>query len=47
MKNILIVEDDGDIAAIERDYLACSGYRVEIAADGATGLRKALGGGLT
>ena len=45
MKNILIVEDDGDIAAIERDYLACSGYRVEIAADGATGLRKALGGG--
>lgn len=38
MKRILIVEDDADIAAIERDYLELGGYAVTIAPDGTTGL---------
>lgn len=42
MKQILIVEDDADIAAIERDYLELSGYAVTIAPDGTAGLEKAL-----
>ena len=41
-KQILIVEDDADIAAIERDYLQLGGYAVTIAPDGTTGLDKAL-----
>lgn len=41
-KNILIVEDDADIAAIERDYLELGGYAVTIAPDGTTGLDAAL-----
>ena len=41
-KRILIVEDDADIAAIERDYLELGGYAVTIAPDGTTGLDKAL-----
>ena len=41
-KRILIVEDDPDIAAIERDYLELGGYAVTIAPDGTTGLDKAL-----
>ena len=45
MAKILIVEDDADIAAIERDYLALSGYEVTICADGAAGLQEALRGG--
>lgn len=45
MKKILIVEDDPDIAAIERDYLEVNGCQVEIAADGETGLALGLGGG--
>lgn len=31
LKRILIVEDDADIAAIERDYLELGGYAVTIA----------------
>ncbi len=42
MRRILIIEDDGDIAAIERDYLELAGYQVEIAADGPTGLKRGL-----
>ena len=42
MKQILIVEDDADIAAIERDYLELGGYAVTIAPDGTSGLEKAL-----
>ena len=42
MKRILIIEDDKDIAAIERDYLAAFSYEVEIAADGMEGLRMGL-----
>lgn len=41
-KRILIVEDDADIAAIERDYLALGGYEVTIAPDGTAGLDAAL-----
>lgn len=41
-KQILIVEDDADIAAIERDYLELGGYDVTIAADGTAGLDAAL-----
>lgn len=41
-KQILIVEDDADIAAIERDYLQLGGYAVTIAPDGTTGLDAAL-----
>lgn len=40
MAKILIVEDDESIAAIERDYLAISGFDVEIALDGQIGLEK-------
>ena len=45
MKKILIVEDDADIAAIERDYLELDGFAVEIAGDGAAGLARGLSGG--
>ena len=41
-KRVLIVEDDADIAAIERDYLELGGYAVTIAPDGTSGLNKAL-----
>ena len=43
-QKILIVEDDADIAAIERDYLERDGLAVEIAADGQTGLARGLSG---
>lgn len=42
MPKILIIEDDADIAAIERDYLELSGYEVSVCADGASGLAAAL-----
>jgi DNA-binding response OmpR family regulator len=42
MKKILIIEDDSGIAELERDYLEASDFEVEIAADGTTGLQKAL-----
>ena len=44
MQKILIVEDDGDIAAIERDYLELNNYQVETAADGLAGLERGLHG---
>ena len=44
MPKILIVEDDADIAAIERDYLELNGCQVEIAADGEKGLALGLSG---
>ncbi len=44
MPKILIVEDDPDIAAIERDYLELNGCQVEIAADGEAGLPLGLSG---
>ena len=42
MSKILIVEDEKDIAELEKDYLEHSGFEVEIATDGTTGLDKAL-----
>lgn len=44
MKRILIIEDDSDIAELERDYLEASEMAVTIAADGIDGKRKALTG---
>lgn len=44
MPKILIVEDDPDIAAIERDYPELNGCQVEIAADGEAGLALGLSG---
>ncbi|MDD4699767.1 MAG: response regulator transcription factor [Oscillospiraceae bacterium] len=45
MEKILIIEDDIDIAAIERDYLEIDHFEVEIVTDGKEGLKKALVGG--
>ena len=42
MSKILIVEDDQSIAELEKDYLELSDFTVEIAADGLTGLEKAM-----
>ncbi|MDR3588755.1 MAG: response regulator transcription factor [Negativicutes bacterium] len=44
MKRILIIEDDPDIAELERDYLQLNGYRADIAGDGLEGLKKAASG---
>ncbi len=44
MKRILIIEDDKEIAGIERDYLQLSGYDTTIADDGVEGMRLALTG---
>ena len=44
MKRILIVEDDELAAAFERDYLVAGGFEVDIAPDGAEGLKLALAG---
>ena len=45
MSKILIVEDDKDIAELERDYLEASGFDTVIASDGRRGLSLACGGG--
>ena len=42
MNKILIVEDEEAIADLEKDYLELSGFEVEVANDGETGLEKAL-----
>ena len=44
MKKILLVEDDNDIAQLERDYLEADGFAVDISADGDEGKRLALTG---
>lgn len=44
MNKILIVEDEEAIADLEKDYLELSGFAVEVANDGETGLEKALNG---
>ena len=44
MKKILLVEDDNDIAELERDYLEADGFAVDICADGDEGQRRALTG---
>ena len=35
--HILVVDDDGDIRHLNSEVLACSGYKVDVAADGALG----------
>lgn len=42
MKKILIIEDEVEIAELEKDYLELSEFEVEIEADGKAGLNKAL-----
>jgi DNA-binding response OmpR family regulator len=39
---VLIIEDDPNVAEVVGRYLSREGYEVEIAADGATGLERAL-----
>ncbi|WP_296096967.1 response regulator transcription factor [Dialister sp.] len=41
---MLIVEDDDDIASIEKDYLEVSGYQVTVEENGTAGLTEALTG---
>ncbi|KNY26646.1 response regulator transcription factor [Pseudobacteroides cellulosolvens] len=45
MKKILIIEDDINIAELERDYLQLNGYRAQITVNGTEGLNWALTGG--
>lgn len=45
MKKILIIEDDLNIAELERDYLGLNGYEADIEADGRAACQKALAGG--
>ena len=45
MSRILIVEDDPDISAVERDYLELSDFEADIAETGTDGLAMALEGG--
>lgn len=44
-KKILIVEDDQFLREFYQDLLQSEGYSVDVAADGETGLNKALAGG--
>ena len=44
MKKILIIEDDKEIAELERDYLAINGFECDIESWGTTGLNAALTG---
>lgn len=44
MRKILIVEDDNDIAMLERDYLGIAGFSTGLAADGDAAAAAALSG---
>lgn len=44
MKQILIIEDDINIAELERDFLNLNGYKADIVQDGALGMKKAVSG---
>lgn len=44
MRRILIVEDDQNIASLERDYLEANGYQVDLENNGTQGLARALQG---
>jgi len=44
MKHILIIEDDKNIAELEKDYLEISGYQVTIVSDGVEGITTARSG---
>ncbi len=43
-RKILIIEDDESIAEIQKDYLEMSGYSVDCAYDGESGMQKYLSG---
>lgn len=43
-KKILIIEDDKEIAGLEKDYLEFGDFEAQIAEDGKTGLKEALDG---
>ncbi len=42
MSRILIVEDEVAIADLEKDYLELSGFQVEVANDGESGLSRGI-----
>ena len=42
MKKILIIEDEREIALLQKDYLQAEGFRVTIETNGKRGLRRAL-----
>lgn len=42
MSKVLIIEDEVEIAELERDYLELSGFEVETENDGTVGLKRAL-----
>lgn len=44
MKSILIIEDDINIAELERDYLKLNGYKADVVCDGLQGVQKAVSG---
>ena len=44
MKKILIIEDEMEIAELERDYLEMDGFEVTLVPDGKEGLKTALQG---
>lgn len=44
MENILIIEDDTNIAELEKDYLESYGFQVHVEKDGNEGLNEALKG---
>ncbi len=44
MSRILIIEDEGTIAELEKDYLELSGFEVDISNDGIEGYNKAMEG---
>lgn len=44
MEKILIIEDDYDIASLEKDYLTLNNYSIDIENDGYLGYQKALNG---
>jgi len=44
MKKVLIIEDDPQIAKIEKDYLTINNFEADIAATGEDGIRMALAG---
>ena len=42
MSRVLIIEDEVEIADLEKDYLELSGFQVETEKQGDTGLKRAL-----
>jgi DNA-binding response OmpR family regulator len=46
MPRILLVDDDAELLAMLREYLTVEGFEVATAADGATGVERAVAGGV-